>query len=174
MPIAWQAFIQAWNTACKSSTWPSKLVIPLGWFMVRETIYQEPHLSTPMTVEIQGTILANSNMSEFISRECLLFQDIDGLKVLNGGSIDGQGQSAWKYSNYRSTDNCDSPLPIVSSQTFYVNAIDIEKKCTKKCSKCSVGVMTRCNTSARDPFVLQFGLDFVSRFLIWTKESKSG
>ncbi|KAF5931400.1 hypothetical protein HYC85_032273 [Camellia sinensis] len=106
------AFIQAWNAACKSSTGPSKLIIPPGRFMVGETIFQGPCSSKPVTVEIQGTILANSDMSEFTGKECLLFQDVDGLTILGGGIFDGQGQSAWQYSNCRSSDNCNSPLPI--------------------------------------------------------------
>ncbi|KAI7985611.1 Exopolygalacturonase [Camellia lanceoleosa] len=59
--------------------------------MVWKTIFKGPYSSNPVTVEIQETILANSNMSEFSGKACLLFQDVDGLKVLGGGTFNGQG-----------------------------------------------------------------------------------
>ncbi|KAF5954583.1 hypothetical protein HYC85_007439 [Camellia sinensis] len=117
------AFIQACNAACKSSTGPSNLVIPPGRFMVGKTIFKGPYSSNPVTVEIQETILANSNMSEFCGRACLLFQDVDGLTVLAGGIFDGQGQSTWLYSNYHSPDNCNSPLSISKFTSIKVQTV---------------------------------------------------
>ncbi|GMQ08862.1 hypothetical protein CsSME_00052416 [Camellia sinensis var. sinensis] len=150
------AFIQACNAACKSSTGPSNLVIPPGRFMVGKTIFKGPYSSNPVTVEIQETILANSNMSEFGGRACLLFQDVDGLTVLGGGIFDGQGQSTWLYSNYRSPDNCNSPLSISIKVQKVTNAViwDINLVNSKgfhmTITSCSNFVVERLNITASE------------------------
>ncbi|CAL5444070.1 unnamed protein product [Camellia sinensis] len=150
------AFIQACNAACKSSTGPSNLVIPPGRFMVGKTIFKGPYSSNPVTVEIQETILVNSNMSEFGGRACLLFQDVDGLTVLGGGIFDGQGQSTWLYSNYRSPDNCNSPLSIFIKVQKVTTAViwDINLVNSKgfhmTITSCSNFVVERLNITASE------------------------
>lgn len=62
-----------------------------------------------MTVEFQGTILADPNAEEYQENEGIIFGNLEGLTVYGGGTYDGQGGAkTWK--NGRS-----GIMPIVSS-----------------------------------------------------------
>lgn len=54
---------------------------------------------TPLTVQVQGTLKAISDISEFPGEgeEWINFQSINGLIVTGGGKFDGQGPASWKY-----------------------------------------------------------------------------
>ncbi|CAL5440008.1 unnamed protein product [Camellia sinensis] len=133
------AFIQACNAACKSSTGPSNLVIPPGRFMVGKTIFKGPYSSNPVTVEIQETILANSNMSEFGGRACLLFQDVDGLTVLGGGIFDGQVLYQSSIKVQKVTNAVIWDINLVNSKGFHMTI-----------TSCSNFVVERLNITASE------------------------
>lgn len=59
-----------------------------------------PH---PVTIQVEGTVLASTDISEFENSEWLMFEHINGLKIIGGGTFDGQGQDSWKY-----TENCET------------------------------------------------------------------
>lgn len=102
-----QAFSQAWNAACASNG-PSKLLIPPGQYYAGEIYFRGP-CKNPMTVEFQGTILADPNLDVYQENVGIIFGNLEGLTVYGGGTYDGQGGvKTWK--NGRS-----GIMPIVSS-----------------------------------------------------------
>ncbi|KAL2485759.1 Exopolygalacturonase [Abeliophyllum distichum] len=91
-----QAFIDAWNAACKS-TGSAKVVIPKGDFVAGEIVFQGPCTADkPITIEIQGNVLASTDISVYSSGIWIMLNEIDGLVVNGGGTINGRGKSSWK------------------------------------------------------------------------------
>ncbi|KAG6575807.1 Exopolygalacturonase, partial [Cucurbita argyrosperma subsp. sororia] len=60
-----QAFMKAWVEACHSGG-PAKVVFPPGKFLTGPLVYAGP-CDAPMTVEIQGTVLATTDVTEYSS-----------------------------------------------------------------------------------------------------------
>ncbi|KAK7246365.1 hypothetical protein RIF29_41232 [Crotalaria pallida] len=91
-----QAFMDAWRASCKAPG-QNRLLIPQGTFLVSSMFFAGPCLSPkPMTVQVVGTVLATTDISEYVNGEWLMFENIKGLKLIGGGTFDGQGQSSWK------------------------------------------------------------------------------
>ncbi|KAL3725347.1 hypothetical protein ACJRO7_030372 [Eucalyptus globulus] len=104
------AFVKAWNAACHNSG-PAKLVIPTGTFLSGPVVFQGPcEGSNPITVEVNGTIIASTDISEYSEDGWFSFELIDGL-VLKGGIFDGQGQTAWPYNDCKRNKDCQH-LPV--------------------------------------------------------------
>ena len=93
-----QALIRAWNEACKSSG-PAKLVIPPGKFMAGEVVFAGPCTAKPVTIELQGTLLARSDLSLFTRNTWISVENVDGLEINGGGTFNGQGELSWKHSD---------------------------------------------------------------------------
>ena len=96
-----QAFMKAWVAACKSSS-PARLVIPKGTYVTGPVIFEGP-CESEITVDVQGTVKATTDISDYSEQKWFLFQSITGLTVTGGGTFDGQGESAWKYNTVRAT-----------------------------------------------------------------------
>ncbi|KAA8543073.1 hypothetical protein F0562_021432 [Nyssa sinensis] len=115
-------FIRAWNAACQS-TGPAKLVIPPGNFMAGEVFFHGPcKCSDPITVEVLGTVLGHTDLSEYTSGLWIGFNKIDGLVVTGTGTFNGQGEASWKF-NDRTHKTL---LPISLKFQFVQNAL-VEK-----------------------------------------------
>lgn len=113
-----QAFIQAWNAACKSNG-AAKVVIPPGTYMSGEVFFDGPCIcSKPITVEVQGTILAQTDLSEYPNGQWFSIEDVDGVVVTGGGTFNGRGEASWQYDNCGHETVCNSPLPPVSMENF--------------------------------------------------------
>ncbi|KAL2323671.1 hypothetical protein Fmac_028050 [Flemingia macrophylla] len=106
------AFRAAWGAACKNSTTIAKVLIPAGTFRTAQTMFAGPCASPkPITVEIMGTVKADTDPSEYVSPEWFTFQDIDGFVLTGNGVFDGQGAASWPFNDCKRTkDNC-APLP---------------------------------------------------------------
>lgn len=63
-------------------------------------------------VVIKGVLKAPTDPSKF-SDHWIIFQYVDQLVVKGGGSLDGQGASAWPYNDCNRNPQC-KPLPVVS------------------------------------------------------------
>ncbi|KAJ1395234.1 Pectin lyase fold/virulence factor [Sesbania bispinosa] len=97
------AFMQAWQAVCKSPE-QSRLYVPGGRFLVSSMFFQGPCLSpNPVTIQVEGTVLASTDISEYENGDWLMFQKLNGLKLIGGGTFDGQGQSSWEFA-----ENCES------------------------------------------------------------------
>ncbi|KAL3849740.1 hypothetical protein ACJIZ3_011622 [Penstemon smallii] len=92
----------AWNKACKTVTGPAKLVIPPGDFVAGEIVWQGPCTSKPMTVEIQGTLLALSDPSTYQGKAWISLERVNDVIVTGGGTINGRGKAMWQYANEES------------------------------------------------------------------------
>ncbi|PSR85977.1 Exopolygalacturonase [Actinidia chinensis var. chinensis] len=106
-----QAFIQAFNAACKSNG-AAKVVIPPGTYMSGEVFFQGPCTApAPITVEVQGTVLAQTDLSEYVNGQWFAIQNIDGLVLEGGGTFDGRGNESWQYDDCGGKAACNSRLP---------------------------------------------------------------
>ncbi|CAL0320844.1 unnamed protein product [Lupinus luteus] len=106
-----QAFRAAWGAACKNSNTRARVLIPKGTFLAGPTLFAGPCSSpNPITVEVQGTVLASTDLSEYTSPEWFTFEDIDGLVIQGKGVFNGQGPVNWKFNDCKKTKNC-APLP---------------------------------------------------------------
>ncbi|KAE8009441.1 hypothetical protein FH972_005878 [Carpinus fangiana] len=61
---------------------------------------------SPITVQVEGTIKATTDLSDYDTQDWFLFQSIDGLILTGGGTFDGQGQAVWKYNDCHVNSNC--------------------------------------------------------------------
>ncbi|OWM78098.1 hypothetical protein CDL15_Pgr018667 [Punica granatum] len=104
-----QAFIEAWNAACKGPG-PAKLVIPPGSYITGAVVFQGPCTSSPVTVEVQGTILALPDPSVYTNGDWFTIEMVDGI-VFKGGVFDAQGQNLWQYNDCKSNPDCQH-LPV--------------------------------------------------------------
>ncbi|KAI3459250.1 hypothetical protein Pfo_015913 [Paulownia fortunei] len=103
-----RAFIMAWNAAC-NSIGKATLLIPPGVYKLGETIFQGPCKSPfPITVLVQGTLQAG-----WIS-----FNQVNGLILTGGGTIDGQGQVLWQYNDCKMNPNC-----VLLPASIYMNNV---------------------------------------------------
>lgn len=94
--------MSAWQAVCHTQG-QNRLYIPAGTFLVSSMFFSGPCLApNPVTIQVVGTVLATTDVSEYENGEWLMFQHINGLKIIGGGVFDGQGQKAWQY-----TENCE-------------------------------------------------------------------
>uniref|UniRef100_A0A7N0TM72 Uncharacterized protein n=1 Tax=Kalanchoe fedtschenkoi TaxID=63787 RepID=A0A7N0TM72_KALFE len=102
------AFQKAWNAACASKG-PSTVVIPKGTFATGQVFFQGPCNSTSMTVEVQGSLKALTDISEFASPEWFSIQHVNNVHVKGTGTFDGQGASIWGNNDCATNDHCVHP-----------------------------------------------------------------
>ncbi|KAF3950367.1 hypothetical protein ACB098_02G051800 [Castanea mollissima] len=107
-----QAFIKAWRAACDFKG-PSRLLIPAGSFLLSQVTFGGPcGGTTPKIVQILGTLKGSTDISEYPEAYWIVFESIVGLVVTGSGkgTLDGQGDSVWKYNDCSHSSNCQ-PLP---------------------------------------------------------------
>ncbi|CAJ1940967.1 unnamed protein product [Sphenostylis stenocarpa] len=99
-----QAFMSAWQKVCHQSTGPTRLLIPPGRFLVSSMFFSGPcSIPSPVTIQVQGYVMATTDISEYENGDWLIFEKHNGLKIIGGGTFDGQGKKSWEYSQ-----NCES------------------------------------------------------------------
>uniref|UniRef100_A0A2N9IAK8 Exopolygalacturonase-like n=1 Tax=Fagus sylvatica TaxID=28930 RepID=A0A2N9IAK8_FAGSY len=102
-----QAFMKAWVAACKSSGPAAKLVFPKGTYLTGPVTFAGPCTVSEITVEVQGTIKATTDVSDYSSPEWFSFESIDGLTLYGtGGGFNGQGEASWKYNDCHDNSQC--------------------------------------------------------------------
>ncbi|KAK6913741.1 Glycoside hydrolase, family 28 [Dillenia turbinata] len=104
-----QAFIAAWQAACQSPV-SAKLVIPRGVFLLSAVIFQGPCVN-PIGVELKGNIMATPDFSSTDPEDMITFNEIKGLIITGGGTLDGQGARVWPLNECKRTSNC-KPFPL--------------------------------------------------------------
>ena len=83
-----------WAKACDSST-PATIYVPKGIFYVRSVSFHGPCKNNVITVLIDGTLVASSDIQVLAkTKSWIEFSHIDGLSI-TGGIIDGQGTALW-------------------------------------------------------------------------------
>ncbi|KZV47263.1 hypothetical protein F511_07686 [Dorcoceras hygrometricum] len=92
-----QAFRSAWNKACNSTS-PSTIVVPRGkTYYIKHVDLSGPCKSS-VSMEIQGTIKATSEMYDTPKRLWMKFEDVADMSISGGGTVDGNGAIWWKNS----------------------------------------------------------------------------
>ena len=95
--------MDAWQATCKSPV-QSRFFVPPGRFLVSSMIFGGPCLSpNPITIQVVGTVLATTDISEYENGEWLMFQNLNGIKLIGAGIFDGQGKESWRF-----TENCEA------------------------------------------------------------------
>jgi len=118
--------MDAWQKVCHQTTGPARLLIPEGRFLVSSMYFAGPCTAqSPVTIQVQGYVMATTDLSEYENGDWLMFQKHDGLKIIGGGTFDGQGKQSWEYSENceSSADNACARNPSVSNNTFHQHII---------------------------------------------------
>ncbi|KAI9123308.1 hypothetical protein K1719_006197 [Acacia pycnantha] len=115
-----QGFMQAWQAVCKSTT-PARMYVPAGSFLVDSMFFQGP-CTTPgdITVQVEGTVLASTDPSVYENGEWLMFENLNGFKLIGSGTFDGQGKSFWEF-NVNCDKNQGSTCVRLPSSIFFNN-----------------------------------------------------
>lgn len=100
-----QAFMKAWVAACKSGGGSARLVFPKGIYVTGPVVFAGPCAASKITVEVQGTIKATTDISEYTEPDWISFESISGL-TLTGGIFDGRGETVWKYNDCDQNSDC--------------------------------------------------------------------
>jgi len=97
--------IKAWNDAC-ASTNPSKIVIPQGTFLLKQTEFKGP-CTAPIEVQVDGTIQAPQDPNQFDGEaQWIKFTYVNFLTISGGGTFDGQGAIAWNQNDCAQNKIC--------------------------------------------------------------------
>ncbi|XP_061369318.1 polygalacturonase-like [Gastrolobium bilobum] len=117
-----QAFMDAWRATCKSKV-QARLLIPQGRFLVSEMFFAGPCLTPgPITIQVVGTVVATTDISEYVDGEWLMFEDLSGIKLIGGGTFDGSGKASWAQTENCETDPTSSCVRAPSS--IYFNKVN--------------------------------------------------
>ncbi|KAJ4958267.1 hypothetical protein NE237_025378 [Protea cynaroides] len=106
-----KAVISAWNDAC-ASVQPSTVLISEGTYLLGPVVLKRPCKTSSIEFQVQGLVKAPPDPAAFKTDGWIVFQYINGLTVLGGGTIDGQGQKAWTINNCAANANCRM-LPVI-------------------------------------------------------------
>ncbi|KAG8386530.1 hypothetical protein BUALT_Bualt03G0158000 [Buddleja alternifolia] len=111
-----KAFLRCWIDSCR---WrgKSRFVIPRGWFYLGAVVFRGPCNGHKEFV-IKGVLRAPIKPGLFFIDHWITFQNMNNLRIYGGGTLDGQGASAWPYNNCK-TGSC-KPLP-VSLRLDFIN-----------------------------------------------------
>lgn len=103
--------MKAWADSCK---WRGKssVLIPKGTYHLGSIVLKGPCNGRKEFV-IKGMLRSPDQPSSFFVDHWITFQNINNLRIHGGGTLDGQGASAWPYNKCK-TGSC-KPLPVVSS-----------------------------------------------------------
>ncbi|XVF79290.1 hypothetical protein PTKIN_Ptkin14bG0209600 [Pterospermum kingtungense] len=114
-----KAFVEAWNEACKSQKGTSRVYIPKGVYMLGTVEFLGPCIG-PITVLMFGDLRAPKGPS-LSTENWITFRYVNKLIVKGGGTLDGQGASAWPYNECNKNNNCQT-LPISMKFDFVTNS----------------------------------------------------
>ncbi|GLU23861.1 hypothetical protein SLE2022_398370 [Rubroshorea leprosula] len=113
-----KAFMAAWNQAC-NLLGENGVLIPAGVFLLRPVVFRGP-CKGPVVFQIRGVLKAPTDKASLLDH-WISFQYIDQLMINGGGSLDGEGASAWPLNNCSKDPNC-SPLPVSMRLDFVTNS----------------------------------------------------
>ncbi|GLT83622.1 hypothetical protein SLE2022_018990 [Rubroshorea leprosula] len=114
-----KAFLAAWNRAC-NSTGQYGVLIPAGVFLLHPVVFMGP-CKGAIVFKIRGILKAPTDNSSLLDH-WISFQYVDQLIINGGGSLNGEGASAWPQNNCSEDPNCSS-LPVSMRLDFVTNSI---------------------------------------------------
>ncbi|XP_021288415.1 exopolygalacturonase [Herrania umbratica] len=112
-----KAFLKAWSDACNQKG-ISRVYIPGGVYMLGTVEFLGP-CKGPITFLMTGTVRAPTG--PLSTDGWITFRYVNKLIVKGGGTLDGQGASAWPYNECDKNSNCRS-LPISIKFEFVTNS----------------------------------------------------
>ncbi|KAH0986402.1 hypothetical protein GBA52_013579 [Prunus armeniaca] len=133
-----KAFLKAWSDACQWNG-KSRVVVPQGTFKLYPVIFSGP-CNGPIAFVIRGTLKATTDPSSFSAHSWINFRYVDELTVSGGGTLDGQGASAWHLNNCRSNPQCQA-LPITSSSSVQISDITYKNIWGRSSSEVAVSLV---------------------------------
>ncbi|KAL5555106.1 hypothetical protein UlMin_037342 [Ulmus minor] len=100
-----KAILTAWNQACQSPG-GGVILIPRGTFLVFPVNFKGK-CNGPIKFLIRGTLIASTDKKFSIDMETwILFEELENLFIGGGGSLNGQGPSAWGYNTCQKSLDC--------------------------------------------------------------------
>ncbi|XVE63249.1 hypothetical protein DITRI_Ditri07aG0004700 [Diplodiscus trichospermus] len=112
-----KAFLEAWDEACSQEE-VSRVYIPKGVYMLGTVEFSGP-CKGPITFSMEGDLRAPDGPMN--TDTWIAFRYVDELRVEGGGTLDGQGASAWPYNDCHKNTKCQS-LPISIRLDFVTNS----------------------------------------------------
>ncbi|KAF5179740.1 Exopolygalacturonase [Thalictrum thalictroides] len=101
-----KAIQAAWLAACKCTGSP-KVLIPSGTYLTGPVQFFGACKGTTITLQVQGTLKASTNLGHFGQRDWICFGWVRGLILTGGGTFDGQGTASWPYNKCPVTKKCN-------------------------------------------------------------------
>lgn len=103
--------MKAWAEVCKATT-AARLLIPRGKFLTAELMFKGPCAPKPITIEIQGTLMAKPDCKAFAKLDTWIYViGVNQVTMTGGGTLHAQGEGVWKT---RAFGEKGHPLPDVS------------------------------------------------------------
>ncbi|CAM8906769.1 unnamed protein product [Rhodiola kirilowii] len=101
--------IRAWQAACHANG-KARLLIPKGNFKAAQIYFAGPCTASQIVVQLQGNLLASTDISDFESPEWITFEYVGNVVFIGaGGLINGQGASIWKHNDCSTNPDCILP-----------------------------------------------------------------
>ncbi|KAM7269964.1 hypothetical protein ACFE04_029178 [Oxalis oulophora] len=138
-----KALLAAWKEAC-NCTEPGTVVIPKGDYLLNEVKLEGP-CNAPITIKLAGTLFAHPDAKNFPSGVWLTINYVNQLMITGGGTLDGQGATAWKESSCNKNANCPR-LPMNLGFNFVNNSV-IQEITTKDSKNFHVNVLGCSNVT---------------------------
>ncbi|PIA65117.1 hypothetical protein AQUCO_00100543v1 [Aquilegia coerulea] len=137
-----KAIQAAWQTACKCTGSP-KIVISSGTYLTGPVQFFGPCKATTITVQVEGTLKASTNLAKYGSHDWIQFGWVNGLILTGGGTFDGQGAVSWPYNKCPANKKCNvlptnlkfnamtgttvKDIKSVNSKFFHYGLINVQK-----------------------------------------------
>ncbi|CAN8229263.1 unnamed protein product [Cochlearia groenlandica] len=128
-----QAFVKAWEATCGGEGSIQTLIIPSNkTYLLQPIVFQGPCKSSSIQVQLDGVIVAPSNIESWQKSEIWIsFSNVFGLMLVGSGSINGHGSSFWEALHMDKCDNLkidgitsiDSPKNHISIKACKIVAI---------------------------------------------------
>ncbi|KAK4768735.1 hypothetical protein SAY86_026885 [Trapa natans] len=114
-----KAIQDAFASACNAAGGRSRIVVPLGTFVVKSAVFNGPCKGW-IEFSVGGIIKALAGPVN--DDGWVVFRHIDGLAITGNGKFDGLGQSAWNFNNCKKNPNCRD-LPTSIQLEFIENSV---------------------------------------------------
>ncbi|KAE8706140.1 CTC-interacting domain 9 [Hibiscus syriacus] len=113
-----KAFVRAWTDACNRNG-VSIVYVPRGVYMLGAVEFSGP-CKGPIIFSVNGRLKAPMGASSD-AENWIAFQYVNNLVMKGGGTLDGQGPSAWSLNDCQTNPNCKQ-LPTTLKFDFVTNS----------------------------------------------------
>ncbi|TVU21599.1 hypothetical protein EJB05_31247, partial [Eragrostis curvula] len=125
-----EAFLRTWQAACNCRSQPV-MVVPGGRTFLLAQIKFEGPCKSPITVQLDGKIVAPNKIWTSEEANLLTFCRVDSLTLDGNGVIDGQGAIWWDCYNHKRCDNRPILLGFAFCNNLVVKSINLTDSADK-------------------------------------------